>query len=236
MTAAATGIRKQATTFLENRLTHKGRVLAVRAWTPASFYEIDLHLPEADFHRWQKAQHIKVRVAPFIYRDYTPADWDAGTHTCTLYIDAGHDGAGARWVKELQAGDTIAYLGIGPTPQSPGQEAKATFLGDQSAIGHFLALAQLAGQATHINGAIVLAEPEHRQQYEHDFSRHLNLELLPFRYSMEHSLMRWAFDCPIYEDQVFYLAGNNDLMTGLRKALRQHGINPRQIRAQGFWH
>src|SRR5438045_1888995 len=96
--------------LLERRWLKIAKVLAIRAWDPATFLEIDLHLPDCDMSKWQEAQHMKCKVGPLAYRDYTPSGWDAETRTCTLFIDAGHEGQGSRWVKKLKTGDTVYYL------------------------------------------------------------------------------------------------------------------------------
>ena len=36
--------------------------------------------------------YIKFRMNDLTFRDYTPSGWDADTHTCTLYLDAAHNG------------------------------------------------------------------------------------------------------------------------------------------------
>jgi len=232
----ATGFKNRAVSFLENAFTHKGNVLAIRAWTPATFYEVDVHLPdEKAMNSWHKAQHIKVKVGPFTFRDYTPAGWDAATRTCTLYIDAAHDGPGAAWVKNLQPGEVITYLGVAPTFHALLPGAQAVFLGDQSALGHFLALMQVAGKQAAIKGAIVLPEKAHRSQYE-EYIVQLPLHPLSVRRTLADSMVPWIKDQLFPEESIFYLVGNAALVTSTRTLLKQKGINPKQIKAQGFWH
>jgi NADPH-dependent ferric siderophore reductase len=176
-----------------------------------------------------------VKVGPFTFRDYTPTGWDADTRTCTLYIDAAHDGPGAVWVKNLQPGDAIVYLGIAPTLQSLLPDAKAVFLGDQSALGHFLALMQAAGKQADIEGAIVLPEKAHRSQYG-DYIVQLPLDTLPVKRTLADSIIPWLSGKLFPEESIFYLVGNAQLVTTTRSALKQKGIGPKQIKAQGFWH
>jgi NADPH-dependent ferric siderophore reductase len=217
--------------FWERKLTRKGSVLAVRSWQPDHFLEIDVHLPGLNMHSWKDAQHIKCRVGSFAYRDYTPAGWDAGTSTCTLFIDAGHNGVGSAWARSLQAGDTLYYLGAGSSHQQPAANKRHVFVGDQSAIGHFAALQQLAGPQAAIEGAVVLEHEAYGEQLKAFLPR---LTVQPLQKS-DGSLENWLQAFPYHEQSVFYLVGNTAMVVALRKILKQQGYKGPQIKVQGFW-
>lgn len=219
---------KNNLSFLERTFTKTGTVVGTRAWQPATFFEIDLHLPDIDMSGWKDAQHIKCKVGPFTYRDYTPAYWDTDTHTCTLYIDAMHDGAGSRWAKGLQQGDVFCYVGLGSSHQQPEKNMRHVFLGDKTAIGHFAALQQLAGKTAEITGAVMVKEDSHREAFTAYFPR---LAMQPVA-----DVTKWVDNNQQHNNAVFYLAGNNQLVISLRKQLRSIGYNSKQIKAQGFWH
>ena len=55
-------IKQKALHLLENAFGKTGTVLAIRAWEPATFFEVDVHFPEMDMSGWKRVQHIKVRV------------------------------------------------------------------------------------------------------------------------------------------------------------------------------
>lgn len=222
---------KKEVSFLERRLTRKGTVLAVRVWEPDSFLEIDVHLPGLNMHAWTEAQHIKCRVGSFAYRDYTPAWWDADTATCTLFIDAGHQGVGSQWAASLQAGDTLYYMGAGSSHQKPVDHARHVFVGDQSAIGHFAALQQLAGPHAVIEGAVALQHEHHGKELK-TYLPKLPLLALP---GGADSLANWLQELPFNEQSVFYLVGNTAMVIALRKVLKQQGYKGQQVKAQGFW-
>src|ERR1700761_5367232 len=157
-------LTQKAIALAETTFFRTATVLAVRAWEPASIIEIDLHLPDCDMRRWTSVQHIKCKVGVLSYRDYTPSGWDAETHTCTLLIHVAHDGPGSRWARGLRPGDQLSYRKPESSHHHP--EAKQLcFLGDETTIGHFLALQQLAEPGTAINGAILLSEPHHQQEF-----------------------------------------------------------------------
>src|ERR1700750_1177255 len=159
-------LTQRAIALAEAPFLRAATVLGVRTWEPGSIREIDLHLPDCDMSRWTRAQHIKCKVGTLSYRDYTPLGWDAETSTCTLLIHTGHAGIGSNWARGLQPGDIIAYRGVGSSHHQPVTGREMVFLGDESAIGHFLALQQLAGEGKEISGAVLLSEPHHEQEFQ----------------------------------------------------------------------
>ncbi len=226
---------KKIGSILEERISKTGIVLDVRAWEPATFFEVDLHLPYADMTKWKEVQHVKCRVADFTYRDYTPAGWDADTRTCTLYINASQDGAGSQWVRSLKKGDLFTYLGIGPTSHKPLPGQKITCLGDETAIGHFLALQQLAGESNRLQGAIALAQEAHCSQLK----AYLPLELMPLVKTDpggQDALSLWLYNQPQEPaDTVFYIAGHTPTAAKLRRELKQMQFDRTKVKAHGFW-
>ncbi len=230
-------LTQKAIALAETPFLKRGEVLAVREWEPGSIREIDLHLPDCDMSRWTSAQHIKCKVGVLAYRDYTPSGWDADTHTCTLLIHAGHWGAGSSWALALGPGDTIFYRGPGSSHQQPLPARRLCFLGDETSIGHFLALQQLARPGVAISGAILLSEAHHRQEFNEYFSGWSLEPLLKSGDGDYSALDQWvsALDHQAHADTIFYLAGYGPGVHGLRRLLRQKGIDGSRVRAQGFW-
>ena len=217
---------------MERQFAKTGHVLEVRAWNPSTFYEVDLHLPGVDMQKWQSVQHMKVKVAEYTYRDYSPANWDADKNTCTLYIDAAHDGAGSHWATGLRAGDDILYMGISSAFTKPLNAAALFCLGDSSAIGHFLALEQLAGKGK-VAGAIVIPHPQHRTFFSQDFDS--GLEAIPQQnVNNIDNLHTWLLEQQI-DDSAVYLAGNVPMVVELRKKIKSMSGFKGLVKVQGFW-
>ena len=103
-------LKRKAEKLFEPQSLQSGRVLEVRHWEQSTIIEIDLHLPDANMWQWTEIPYIKFKVAAFAYRDYTPSGWDAETSTCTLYVDAAHNGQGSNWARHLKNNDTVSYL------------------------------------------------------------------------------------------------------------------------------
>jgi len=225
-------IKKKAIDIIEKQFAKTARVLDVRAWNPSTFYEIDLHLPGVDMQKWQSVQHMKIKVAAHTFRDYTPADWDASTETCTLYVDAAHDGAGSHWAASLKTGDEVRYMGITTTFTKPLDAAMLFCLGDSSAIGHFLALEQLAGKGK-LSGALVISDPEHRDFFSRDFDS--RLEAIPQETPDNiDNLHAWLREQQL-DNSTVYLAGNVPMVVELRKKIKSMSGFKGLVKVQGFW-
>lgn len=228
-------IKKKAASWFEPQNLNTGRVLEVRFWEPSTLIEIDLHLPGADMSEWTEVPYIKFKIEPFTYRDYTPAGWDVETSTCTLFVDAAHKGAGSYWARTLRKGDEVSYLKIGTSHQSPESTPALIALGDESSLGHILALQQMALPATRFTGAVLLPEEQHRDFFSQYFPASIQTIARQDIYG-HHSLIQWVIEqkCAL-DNTVFYLAGNNVMVSQLRKLLRLQGYHSGQIRAKGFW-
>ena len=219
--------------LLERRITKTAEVLQTRPWENGTFYEVDLHIPTAELDT-PGVQHMKCRVGALTYRDYTISAWDAETKTCTLFIDAAHQGAGSAWVKTLHAGDTVSYLHIESRRYMHTPDKPLLFLGDQSAVGHFLALQQLAGKDTPISGAIVLPDATHRAEIKAYYPQ-LPLQPLDMDDTGAYTLARWLDRLEDITGHIIYLAGNTHMVIALRQQLRVLGCSGAQIFAQGYW-
>jgi len=228
-------IKQKATDFLESRLLKTGYVLEVRQWTGSAIIEIDLHLPATQMNDWEAVPYMKCKVAELTYRDYTPSGWDAETQTCTLYVDAGHAGAGSTWAKQLKKGDTVSYPKITSTRQTPSKTASVICLGDESSLGHLLAMQQLTLPETRFTGAVIIGNEENRDLFKKDFRSPLQAIARTDVYG-HHSLTEWLLQQSYsLQNTFFYIAGNNTMVVELRKLLRKQGYSSNQINVQGFW-
>jgi NADPH-dependent ferric siderophore reductase len=221
-------IRKKAGKIIENQLLKTGRVLDVRHWDSSDMIEVDLHLPSADMRGWSQIPYIKLCVDDLTFRDYTPFGWDAEIATCSLLIDTAHDGPGSRWAKALRTGDIIHYLKTESTRQSPHPTDFVVGLGDASSLGHLLALQQLTMPVARFDGAVLLHNPYSGKLLSEYFSTPLNT-LSTYREITEWLLKQGYCTAHTW----FYLIGNEDFVTELRKLLK--GLGHTNIRVKGFW-
>lgn len=225
-------IKQKAINLFESALAKTGTVLAIRAWEPATFFEVDVHFPDMDMGSWKRVQHIKIKVANGVYRDYTPAGWDADIRTCTLYINAEQDGPGSQWIRTLHEGDDVVYMGVGATMHRPSVMGEMVVLGDMSSIGHYLALQQLAG-SRRLSGAITIANESHRQE----FREYFDWDIQPVRKTDSGglgSILKWTNDKVLAHSNV-YISGHIPTCIRLRKELKKREDAPIGIQVQGFW-
>jgi NADPH-dependent ferric siderophore reductase len=227
-------IKKKAGALLTPSLL-QGTVLEVRFWEPSTFIEIDLHLPATDMTTWTEVPYVKFRISDLTFRDYTPFGWDAETRTCTLIIDAAHFGPGSEWARKLQKNDTVYYSKTDTTHQSPDSTSLIVGLGDESSLGHLLALQQMTLPITRFAGAVLIDDGRHRRAFREYFRS--PLQTLPRLDEDGHqSLMDWINDqgyC--INHTMFYLTGNNAMVSRLRKLLKQKGHPSEKIKVKGFW-
>ncbi|MFL9845592.1 ferredoxin reductase domain-containing protein [Flavobacterium rhizosphaerae] len=226
---------KSEVAILEKLFIKSGEIIDVRRWDGGNMYEIDVQLPKVDFGKWSKVKSIKCRVGNLHYTDYTPAIWNSEEKTCTLYIDTSHSGQGSNWAKLQQEGNIVHYLKIEDEKHIP-LGNHLVFLGDQTAIGHFCALKQLAAVQTQISGIITFNDQRTADAFLD------NCAWLPLTTSIgyeslyeetENFLNKNRFN---YDELVFYIVGNSEMVVRLRRSIKAHGISPVQIKSKGFWH
>lgn len=228
------GLKKAVFGLMDKVFTQEGFVLAVRKWQPETMYEIDLHLPEVDMLKWTTIPRLKCKVAPYAYRDYTPAIWDAERRKCTLIIETGHNGFGSLWTQNLKPGDTILFAPA-HAAQLPAGPGKIVCFGDGSALGHFLALKQLTNRNTNPLEAIIFLNEEYVLP---DYFEHENPEfkfiMAPGVNSLD-SLHQSSEYKVLSTYGALYIAGHIPTVTGLRKIFKKNPYLNAKIFAHGFW-
>jgi NADPH-dependent ferric siderophore reductase len=227
-------ILKRAASGLLDKLFLSAEVITVQNRAPSSLYELLIYFPKGDMSRWTAIQRVKCKVDEFQYRDYTPAAWNTETKCFSLFIAAGHDGAGARWVKRLKAGDQILLSAVYAAPL-PANTGKILALGDASALAHFLALRQLTDSSLYpMDAAITLSER---------FTLPASLKAVQpgFDFLMEkdgrslESLTAWLSGKVPEAYTSIYIAGNIPMVSSLRRQLKLIPALKAKIYTHGFW-
>jgi len=226
-------IKKKLLSALEKNLAKEATVLDIRYWYQKELVEIDLHVPDLRPQEWQSAPRMKIRVAPGVYRDYSPTMWDEETCTCSLIINVAHGGIGAQWALGLQKGDLLLYLGIASTAHktpAPG----LICIGDESSLAHFLAIQQLMGiSSAALTGAICFTKPQHVQEYR----EYIQSPLVPLYLKKKDDIdtLREYLDQLKPKQHTIYLAGGSRLVVEAKKHLRNSSQFQGSIKSQGFW-
>jgi NADPH-dependent ferric siderophore reductase len=229
-----TNLVKKAFSTLLDKISSPAEVLAIRTWKPGTMYELDLYLPTVDMGKWTTIPRLKCRVdnEKLEFRDYTPAIWNVSHRTCTLYIEAGHQGAGSSWIKRLCQGDSI-FVAHAHAEKLPAEQGKVLALGDGSALGHLLALKQLTSRLEHpLDACVALHE-----NYQIPLGlRENNMDIDFCLTSDVHAtLTQWLNTRSLSSYTSVYVAGNIKLVRGLRQQLKTHSGLQARLYVTGFW-
>ncbi|WP_256003403.1 hypothetical protein [Pedobacter deserti] len=227
---------KKAVDGLLERLLKPARVLDIREWDAAPVFEIDLSFPAAKMMTWNAVKRLKCKVGMLEYRDYTPARWDGVRQTCTLIVEAGHRGAGSRWVRELQVGDEV-LLDEAHGANLPSAPGRVLGLGDGSAIGHFIALKNLLHEQNPLDTTLFLPEISTTLYHTHDDSFENRYSDLTFVRGAERfaAHRNWLLEQDLSVYSFIYLAGNIPMIKKLRAMLKERTAPNVKIYTHGFW-
>ncbi|PLK42622.1 siderophore-interacting protein [Emticicia sp. TH156] len=227
-------ILAKAVSNLMDQLLSPSIVVGIRVWKPETLYEIDLHLPTTDFNKWNTIKRVKCKVDNLEYRDYTPALWNADKKICTLFVEAGHNGAGSRWAQNLKTGDEV-LLGVAHAAQLPATDGKILCLADGSALGHCLSLKQLTNRESYpLDVAVVL---DHNYQIPSSLvNDNPDFEFIANpQGDATDVLEKWYLSKDLSCYASIYIAGYIPMVTGLRKRLKAISGIKAKIFAYGFW-
>ncbi|MDR6197607.1 siderophore-interacting protein [Siphonobacter sp. SORGH_AS_0500] len=223
---------KKAADGLLSKMFDQATVLSVRSWEPSTLHEIVIHAPTIAMEKWDSIKRFKCKVAELEYRDYTPAEWNADTKECTMYIETGHNGAGSRWARSLQAGHQL-FIGPAHAAPLPGKPGKILCLGDGSALGHFLSLQQLTNADQYpIQGCMLMHDA-----YDFKFlNKYPAFEFISRSSENAMGVMEeWFRATELSEFSSIYIAGNIPMVQSLRKKLKAIPQINAKIYSHGFW-
>ena len=227
-------VKKAFFKLIDKTMTQQGQIISVRKWEPSEMYEVQVRLPEVDMQKWNTVPRIKVKVAEYEYRDYSPACWKPSEGTCYLFIDARHTGAGSSWTRNLMAGQTFRFAPASAAPL-PLKKGAVLCLGDESALCHFLALKQLITDKDNpkkilisIDENAIVPKDSFLVNEEIVWIKRMGAERLT---SLHRCLSNLDLSC----FSSIYLAGNIPMVKALRGILKGDQCVSAQILANGFW-
>lgn len=193
---------------------------------------------ETDLHdiQYEPAYAIGIRINDRDFRNYSPFNFnrESGTFEVLFYMHD-HSAVGSRFVTHLSIGESIKVLmPRGKRFFEP--DAKIHFsIGDETSLGSSLSIKEAVEE--YGSSFICLHELEESQTLE-------SLNLYGY-HSPKNSTMNIIEALTdflreekeaIYNDAaVFYLTGNGDRMSLIRKFLKAKGVSPRCIRSQAYW-
>nr|WP_315034195.1 siderophore-interacting protein [uncultured Chryseobacterium sp.] len=193
---------------------------------------------EADLEdvQFEPAYAIGIRINERDFRNYSPFNFnrEAGTFEVVFHV---HDetAVGSNFVTRLSIGDSIKILmPRGKRFFEP--NAKIHFsIGDETSLGSSLSIKEAVDEYDSL--FICLHELEDSSALE-------KLDLYGY-HSPKNSTMRMIEslndflreekEAIYHDDVVFYLTGNGERMSLIRKFLKAKSVSPRCIRSQAYW-
>lgn len=179
---------------------------------------------------WVPGQQVEFRVSPSDYRHYTPYNWNAaGNHFDILFYLHGK-GPGSHWANGLRADAEQTFLGPAGNLTVNRQATSHVFLGDETAMGLFIALQNALPARNRIAGAF-----ECEPGLAHTKPHILDIEALPKQGPNGVALLNWLSGYTFSPHTAFYLAGHAQSIQALRRHLMANGVRSNQIKAKAYW-
>lgn len=182
-------------------------------------------------------QAVIIRVDPNNYRNYTPCCWDSQAGTFQVIFHIHGNGPGSRFIEELKVGDQVT-VGLPRGFEIYKKQTRYHFLfGDETCISVFQSLKNEINHDD--NDYIGILEVD---KITVEISKKTGLMLdtvLKTKIRAESAIENLNKLDPkiwdLWKDGQFYLMGNAKSIQNFRKALKDKGVNSKNITTQPFW-
>ncbi|CAH0169408.1 FAD-binding oxidoreductase [Chryseobacterium sp. Bi04] len=188
-----------------------------------------------DVH-YEPAYAIGIRVNDRDFRNYSPFNFnrEAGTFDILFHI---HDtaAAGSNFISKLSAGDSIKIL-IPRGKRFFDPDAIMHFsIGDETSLGSSLAIKEAAEENNVLFGCLHELEDPSALEILGLYGYHAPKNNIMVIIESLTDFLREEKKAIYNDNVIFYLTGNGNTMTLIRKFLKSKGIPPRCIRSQAYW-
>lgn len=180
--------------------------------------------------RYVAGQEVELRVSERSFRHYTPVAFDTKCGTMDIAFFLHGDGPGCRWARGLEPGAAVRVFGPGGSFGLQ-RAARHVFLGDETALGLFSAL------AAEVPDAWVAAIEGSNEAHGWPAAFRLPGSFVPRAAERGDALLAWLENAALRPDErtCFYLAGHAASIVRLRTQLRQLGWHRSRIRTKAYW-
>lgn len=182
-------------------------------------------------------QAIVIRIDYTNYRNYTPSKWDSERGTFEVIFHLHGNGPGSRFIESLKPDDQIT-VGLPRGFNIYKQEAKYQFFfGDESCISVFKSLKNEINAGNNNYLGILELDPVSLRESD---KIGLMVDTVPksankaaFAIDSLNKLDDKIWD--LWQYGYFYLMGNAKSIQAFRKALKEKGVQSKNIYTQPFW-
>jgi NADPH-dependent ferric siderophore reductase len=186
---------------------------------------------------FKAGQAVAIRVDDTNFRNYTPSYWDSELGIFQIVFHLHGSGPGSSYISNLQLEDTIA-IGL---PRGFGlykeKHQYHFFFGDETAVGLFENLQQVIEE----NGQDYIGILElNNDTLNYKISTNSGLDIVPSAPEKAQSAISLFEQLPdrvweLWKNAAFYLIGNGKSIQRFRDALKDKGVNIRNIKTQPYW-
>jgi NADPH-dependent ferric siderophore reductase len=182
--------------------------------------------------RWRPGQEIEFRVSPRCFRHYTPSRFDGRAGWFEVVFHVHGRGPGSDWALGLQPGVDTRVMGPGGGLSLDDSADWHLLLGDETALGAFVALGAQAG-AGRVRGAVELAGDDTGAVA----GLGLPLDAVARREVRGNAIVEWLERTPLPAGTgAAYLAGHAQTIQRLQRVLVQsRRFSRRLIRKRPYW-
>ena len=183
--------------------------------------------------RFRAGDKVKLDVGGGRMRSYTPMWLDAERGTMEVVAVVHGHGPGSAWAEGARAGQrTTAFGPVGSMPAPDGNEAWAWFLGDETTVGLYRAIADALPDGTVVDGAIEL-DPSDAVALEA-----LALQVRPALRRGAHgqALEAWMRTASVPAGHgTVWISGHAGAVESCQRWLSDRGVDPSRVRAKPYW-
>jgi NADPH-dependent ferric siderophore reductase len=187
--------------------------------------------------KFKTGQAIAMRVDETNYRNYTPSLWNSENGTFQVIFHLHGNGPGSKYISSLHLDEVVTIVLPRGFDLYKAEQKYHFFFGDETSIGLFESLQHLIEK----NGQEYIGILELNEDTLNS-SIHTNsgLELVPSSIEKAQNAISILEKLPgriweLWKDGAFYLMGNGRSIQRFRNALKDKGVNSRNIKTQPYW-
>jgi NADPH-dependent ferric siderophore reductase len=224
-----------------HKMSHSAVVVHKELIT-GSTYHVRIKLNDDSFKNYIPGQHLRVIVGfdnPMslsnMVRTYSVWHYDELKNEADIAICTFSGGQGAKWVQNLERGDTIYFRGPeGKFTINPDAD-NHLFLGDISSLAHLYELNRNTGLSKNASGIVYSSARTH---YFDDISPRRNFGFLEAPEDPAQDIITEITWNGIPKgNTTVYIAGETAFCVALHNYFKkEHGFTPKQIKTKPFWH